>query len=172
MKTVATRIYELKQQITNCIDSGNLTWQYRAEGEFDQLMREAPSGSGFDSGTLLELATDNTLIFQTSFHHMNDNGMYIGWTHHRVVVKAVFGGISLRVTGENKRDIKEYIGEVFYHWLNTEVLTGMTPQLQREEKKRTAAKPKVLDYKPDNMGKATKTKELPALEHDIGSDKK
>jgi hypothetical protein len=164
MKTVATRLSELKQQISNCIDSGNLTWQYRAEGEFDQLLREAPSGSGFDSGTVLELATDNTLIFQTSFHHMNDNGMYIGWTHHRVVVKAVFGGISLRVTGENKRDIKEYIGEVFWEWLNREVLTGMTPQLQREEKKRTAPKPKVLDYNPDKT-KAKEPKQLPALEH-------
>lgn len=162
MKTVAARLSELKQQISNCIDSGNTTWQYRAEGEFDQLMRTAPSGSGFDSGTLLELATDNTLIFNTSFHHMNDHGMYIGWTHHRIVVKAIFNGFDLRVTGKDKRDIKEYIGEVFYQWLSTEVLTGMSKQMQKEEKKKTAGKPKVLDYKPKGYEIEEK---LPALEH-------
>lgn len=161
MKTIATRLSELKQQINNCIDSGNLTWQYRAEAELNEMLKEAPSGSGFDAGTLLELATDNTLIFQTSFHHMNDHGMYEGWTHHHVVVKATFGGFDLRITGKNKREIKEYIGEVFYTWLSKEALTYLPKAIQKEEKKRTAPKPLILDYKPNKE----ETKQLPAIEH-------
>jgi hypothetical protein len=164
MKTVATRISELKQQIANCIDSGNITWQYRAEGELNELLKQAPSGSGFDSGTVLESATDSELIFNTAFHHMNDNGMYIGWTHHRVVAKAVFGGFSLRITGKDQRQIKEYIGEVFYHWLSTEVKDNRPKQLQQEEKVRTSRQPLVLEYQTDK----NKTKELPAIEHKRG----
>jgi hypothetical protein len=168
MKIVATRLSELKQQIANCIDSGNTTWQYRAESELFQIMQDAPSGSGFDSGSSLDECSDSAMIFNTSFHHMNDHGTYTGWTHHRVLVRATFGGFDLRITGKNKNQIKEYIGEVFHTWLSTEVKDYRPKSLQNEEKKRTSAlKPLVLDYK-HGEDKAKPPKQLPAIEHKPG----
>lgn len=82
----------------------------------------APSGSGFDNGTILDndKTRDNRLVFSTSFHHMNDVGMYDGWTKHEVIVYPTFYGYALRVTGRNRNNIKEHISEVFRNFLDTE----------------------------------------------------
>jgi len=89
--------------------------------EFEKAMRDAPNGSGFDSGTKLESATDREMVFTTSFHHMDDNGSYCGWTDHRIIIKSVFSGFRMRIIGPNTRGIKDYIGDVFNNWLNGEV---------------------------------------------------
>jgi len=83
-----------------------------------------PSGSGFDSGTALDLTASrkDRLVFSTSFHHMNDGGMYDGWTSHDVIVKPDLAwGFDLRITGRDRRDIKEYIAEMFTEALRQEV---------------------------------------------------
>lgn len=74
-----------------------------------------PSGSGFDQGCKLsEDSTPERLIFSAPFHHMNDAGMYADWTDHQVIVTASLEhDYSVRVTGRDKRGIKEYIGELF-----------------------------------------------------------
>lgn len=85
-----------------------------------EISNHAPSGSGFDNGTkLCETSTPGRLVFLTSFHHMNDYGTYIGWTTHSVVVTPCFTGFNLRVTGRNKRGVKEYIADTFHHWLSS-----------------------------------------------------
>ena len=75
-----------------------------------------PYGSGFDSGTELvfDISTPEKLCFKTSFHHMNENGYYDGWTDHTVIVKSslVFG-FDFKITGKNRNDIKEYITDCF-----------------------------------------------------------
>jgi hypothetical protein len=75
-----------------------------------------PSGSGFDKGTEFDFdkSNDNRLVFNTSYHHMNGNGLYCGWTDHTVTVTPCFGGIDVKVSGRNYRDIKPYIAETFY----------------------------------------------------------
>lgn len=82
-----------------------------------------PSGSGFDKGTEFDFdkSTDDKLIFITSFHHMNSNGYYCGWSDHTVIVTPCFGGINVKVTGKNYRDIKDYIAETFYTCLTNVV---------------------------------------------------
>lgn len=75
-----------------------------------------PSGSGFDSGTDLELEAckEDKLVFSTSFHHMDEGGGYCGWSEHKVIVTpSLVFGFNLRVTGRDKNGIKEYIHEVF-----------------------------------------------------------
>jgi hypothetical protein len=82
---------------------------------------EFPSGSGFDSGTKLDLdlSTPEKLVFTTSFHHMNPVGYYDGWTDHKVTVRPSLAyGFTLSVSGRNRREIKEYIAEVFHDSLN------------------------------------------------------
>jgi hypothetical protein len=97
---------------------------FMAEERLDGLMSDAPRGSGFDAGTSIDFDASNKdrLVFTTEFHHMDDNGFYDGWTDHRVIVKPdLLFGFSLRITGRNKRDIKDHIGDVFHTWLSEEV---------------------------------------------------
>jgi len=82
----------------------------------DLVLKYLPQGSGFDSGTKLDFSksTCNKLVFNTSFHHMDDFGSYAGWTEHRVTIKPslAFGHI-VSVSGRNRNDIKEYIATQF-----------------------------------------------------------
>lgn len=90
----------------------------------DLVKEHMPSGSGFDSGTELDLdrSTDEMLVFTTSYHHMNEDGMYDGWTEHEVRVKAsLWAEFHLRITGRDRNDTKEYMYEVFGAALSQEV---------------------------------------------------
>lgn len=109
----------------NCERSENNEWLSRHEEMIETLVKNhMPSGSGFDSGTSLDLDASHgdKLVFNTGFHHMNDNGFYSGWTEHRVTVTpSLAGHYHMRVSGRNRNDIKEYIGETFRHSLETDV---------------------------------------------------
>ncbi|HEY5606263.1 MAG TPA: hypothetical protein VIL45_07070 [Thermoplasmata archaeon] len=115
------RLAQLVQQRDNCIKSGNQLWLERCEERIPAIVEAfLPSGSGFDSGTRLDLdrSTADKLVFSTSFHHMNDGGMYDGWTEHEVIVTpSLAGEFNLRITGRNRNDIKDYMGELFDHSL-------------------------------------------------------
>jgi hypothetical protein len=91
----------------------------------DNLVKEhMPSGSGFDSGTTLDLdkSTSEKLVFTTSFHHMNDVGMYDGWTDHTVTVKpSLMFGISLTISGRDRNQIKDMMYDMFAEALKTKV---------------------------------------------------
>lgn len=108
-------------QIRNAIDQDA---RDRWQDKLDAIMNTAPSGSGFDNGTTLESVDDQKMVFNTGFHHMNEHGFYTGWTHHKVIVRPCFwSGIDIRVTGKDRRNIKEYIAEAFIHWLKEESAT-------------------------------------------------
>jgi len=79
----------------------------------------SPSGSGFDSGTTLaDKSTENKLIFETAYHHMNSVGFYDGWTEHKVTIAPDFlWEYDIRISGRNKNQIKDFIGDVFQVFL-------------------------------------------------------
>jgi len=89
------------------------------------LTREyMPSGGGFDDGTTLmpDASTGELLVFRVSFHHMDDNGSYDGWTSHEVKVKASLAAeIDVSISGENRNEIKDHISECFQEALRTEI---------------------------------------------------
>ncbi len=110
----------------NCV--GNLVVSLVADEAHEQITRLVsqymPSGSGFDSGTELDFdkSTPNKLVFNTSFHHMNEHGYYTRWTEHQVVATPCFCfDFSLRVTGRDHNGIKDYIYETFQHALTSRV---------------------------------------------------
>lgn len=112
------------QAIENCRKSGNEEWQVKHEATINSLVDDyMPSGSGVDNGTKLDdSSTPNKLIFTTAFHHMNDGGMYDGWTEHSVIVTAdLASGFELRVTGRDRNDIKDYLGELFHQVLDSDI---------------------------------------------------
>ena len=108
----------------NCVKSGNVEWRRKhSEALRDLTSEHLLSGSGFDSGTTfdLEWSKPERLVFNTSYHHMDDSG-YIGWSEHDVVVvPSLAFGFDLRVTGRDWRGIKEYIGECFQCALDIEI---------------------------------------------------
>jgi len=71
-----------------CEARDNQDWYKKHSDRIEEIMKSAPSGSGIDCGTTLveEDCTDNKLVFQFSFHHMDQNGMYCGWSEHTLTV--------------------------------------------------------------------------------------
>jgi hypothetical protein len=126
METKLYREIALKlTAIENCEKSGNTEWHLKHSDAVNQLVKDhMPSGGGFDSGTHFawEKSTPDKLVFETSFHHMNENGFYDGWSDHVVTVKASLAfGFTVTVSGPNRNDIKDYIAETFHFALNSEV---------------------------------------------------
>ena len=105
-------------------DSACRDWEQKHLQRVEEVVREyLPRGSGFDNGTTisLEASTSEKLVFDTSFHHMNEGGMYDGWTSHQVVVRpSLVFGFSIRVTGKNRNEVKDFIAAAFEQALNEE----------------------------------------------------
>ncbi len=106
----------------NCIQSNNTEWRDRHEETILSEVRDtAPSGSGIDSGTTIDLdaSTGDKLVFTAGYHHMNDGGMYDGWTEHTFTVRPCLAfGFSLTISGRDRNGVKEYLSDIFHEWLN------------------------------------------------------
>ena len=93
----------------------NATWAEIWSSRLDYLESNLlPHGSGFDAGTTIDRDKSNAtkLVLHTSFHHMDDDGMYDGWTEHTVTITARLDhGFDAKVSGRNRNDIKDYIAE-------------------------------------------------------------
>src|SRR6266704_3653238 len=73
----------------NCQKSDNIEWLDKHEESIEYLVKNfMPSGSGIDSGTKIDLdeSTSEKLVFHFGFHHIDENGMYDGWTEHTLTV--------------------------------------------------------------------------------------
>ena len=123
-----TKVYQALASLVDArqrsIERGNDEWVGKHEERIADIVSEhLPSGSGFDSGTVLDLdeSKPDRLVFVTSFHHMTEHGYYDGWTGHNVIVTpSLAHGFNLRVTGRDRNEIKEYIEETFQYALDTE----------------------------------------------------
>jgi len=79
------------------------------------LVHALPHGSGIDTDLDLSNSTPQRLVIMFGFHHMNDNGMYDGWTNHSVIVTPCLqNGFSLRITGKDRNGIKDYLADLFH----------------------------------------------------------
>lgn len=110
----------------NCVSDDdvsrhNTVWFERHSKRLELIEENClPSGSGIDNGCSIDLVRSkpDRLVIETSFHHMNDGGYYDGWTEHEVIVTpSLQFGLNLRITGRDKRDIKNYLYDVFYESL-------------------------------------------------------
>jgi len=113
----------------NCIARNSVEWEERHEETIDQLAGFLPHGSGVDCGCKIDLdaSTGEKIVINTSFHHMNENGMYDGWTEHTITVTpSLIHGISLSISGRNRNDIKEYLHDLFH--------TALTDIIDYDEK--------------------------------------
>jgi len=101
----------------NCIKSGNKEWEDRHANNLEDLVKKyLPRGSGFDNGTKFnwDESKDNKLVFDTAFHHMDENGYYDGWTEHKIIITPdLMNDFNIKITGKNRNNIKEYINSCF-----------------------------------------------------------
>lgn len=111
--------------IANCRKSNNGEWLDKHSENVEFLCKNyMPSGSGIDSGTKIDMdkSTPEKLVFYTSFHHMNDCGMYDGWTEHTITVRASLQfGIDISIGGRDRNQIKEHLHDTYHHALHQKV---------------------------------------------------
>lgn len=123
VREIASRIIAIQ----NCRKSGNTEWEYKHTQFLHYIEKNLlPSGSGIDSGTKIDIdrSQPNRLILSTSYHHMNDDGCYDGWTNHDIVVTASLAfGFDVTVRGPNRNAIKDYLSELFHSDLQREIDT-------------------------------------------------
>jgi len=108
----------------NCQRNYREEWKEKWEKKIEEIMKTAPHGSGIDTGITfdIEKSTPDKLVFYFSFHHMNECGFYTNWTDHKAIVTPSFtGDYYLQITGRNQNDIKDYLADIFYTWLDEEI---------------------------------------------------
>lgn len=114
------KLYGHIQAYFNCMDTGHKYWEQKHMETIDNMLVALPNGSGFDQGVKLNLPACSTrllkekIVFEFSFHHLNENGYYDGWTDHTLIIRPAFqGGYHMHITGRNKNGIKEYFRDIF-----------------------------------------------------------
>ena len=98
--------------------------------ELHELSNLLPSGSGIDSGCAIdeEKSTKNKIVIHSSFHHMDENGFYCGWSEFTVTAIPDFmNNFNLKIVGNNAiypafSDIKDYLYELFRESLNENIV--------------------------------------------------
>jgi hypothetical protein len=139
--------------IENCKDRGNDEWLEKHRLRLERIMDWAPSGGGIDSGTKLdmELSTPNKIVFHTSFHHMDENGGYDGWTEHTVTVRpSLLWNFDISISGRNRNDIKEHLHDTFQWFLERpEMVDSGYTEKQWADARLIAAAPELLDWAMD-----------------------
>ena len=117
MKTLAQALSQALVAKKNCDQRNDHIWSDKWQERIDQLCKLLPSGSGIDNGTYfsINLSSEEKLIFGTQFHHMTEDGYYDGWTTHTVTVTPTFLGIAVKVGGQNRNDIKDYLQDIYFH---------------------------------------------------------
>lgn len=132
------------ESLANCLASNNAEWRARWESNAEDLtLNFMPSGSGIDCGTKLDIdasLAQGKLVFTLSYHHMNENGMYDGWTEHKAIVSpSLAHGFELKITGRDRNQIKEYLHETLHFCLSKEIaqdVNGEYYDVELRERKR------------------------------------
>jgi hypothetical protein len=85
------------------------------ETAIDEFLELLPSGSGIDSGVQFDWnSTPEKLVFNFSYHHMNEVGYYEGWTEHKLIITPCLQhGYKLKITGRDRNGIIDYLYDTF-----------------------------------------------------------
>ena len=107
----------------------NAEFEVEKYDKLQELAEYLPSGSGIDSGCTIdeENSTKNKIIIHSSFHHMDENGFYCGWSDFTVTVTPDFvNDFKLKIVGNNAiypafSYTKDYLYELFRESLNENI---------------------------------------------------
>ena len=110
------RYYSALAQAIQWYNDTTEDFKGQAEDKIRALEKQLPSGSGIDSGSHVNInkSTPQKIVIDTAFHHMDGNGYYDGWTEHKIIITPCLKyGYSIRITGRNKKQIKDYLYDLF-----------------------------------------------------------
>lgn len=120
-RTLAYHIASTIQARKNCQASGNTDWHDKHDDTLRWIEKNLlPSGSGIDCGTKIDddSSRSEKVVLTFSFHHMDENGCYCGWSDYRCEVTPSFSGIDCRIVGRDRNMAKEYLGDTFHYALS------------------------------------------------------
>lgn len=86
---MTTPLYKALAQAISAISRCNPEWSEKYRDHLESFERNhLPHGSGFDAGCKVDLdkSTPDKIYIDFSFHHMDLNGFYCGWTDHTVKI--------------------------------------------------------------------------------------
>lgn len=136
---MSTTVIKALANAFHVLSTSNGMHRERWSAILDDIEENLPSGSGIDCGTKInrERSTSERIILSTSFHHMNDGGMYDGWTEHTITVEpSLLFGLNIKISGRNRNDIKDYLADVYREALEAEYVF---PPLEAWEPKQANA---------------------------------
>lgn len=101
----------LVQARKTCIESSNNEWAVKHGTTIARLVsNHLPSEWKIDVNS----SHADKLVFEGSYHHMNDVGYWDGYTDHTIVLTpSLLSDFNLRISGRNRNEIKEYIHDIF-----------------------------------------------------------
>lgn len=94
------------------------------DDQLTKLEKLLPHGSGIDCGCKIdrEKSGSKKVVITFDFHHMNNAGYYDGWSSYRLTVTPVlWGDFYIKITGQNKNYIKDYLYDLFDSVLSEQI---------------------------------------------------
>jgi len=96
--------------------------------KLNELLDKLPTGSGIDAGSTIafdECKWDK-IVFNSSYHVMDENGFYDGWIDFQVIVRPSFTGFDLKIKPLRRKKyfndyLHDYIFDVFWDALDSEI---------------------------------------------------
>jgi hypothetical protein len=126
--------YKVYQKIAQCVDARltcikreNTAWIAKHEETIEEMIKEyMPHGSGIDGKTTIDYdkSKSDKLVFNSSFHAMNENGFYEGWIDYILSVSpSLIHGFILSIVGQfgQRQDIKDYLYDIYRDALQQEI---------------------------------------------------
>jgi hypothetical protein len=106
------------QARANSIKSNNTEWEIKWKERICSLAHNfLPSGAGIDKGSWVNMDTSHAerIVIHLSYHHMDGNGYYDGWTDHTIIATPSFWNhVNLRISGRDRNEVKEDLHAAFY----------------------------------------------------------
>lgn len=131
---VIERIATILKAYHTCDELKAKEWKNNHRDTLEDIAKNyLPSGSGFDSGSHIDIDDSNgidCIILETSYHHMSEYGFYCGWSEHRITIRPTFNGpdweIESDYSGVDDEDFyqdgfEEYLDDTLYHYLTQEI---------------------------------------------------
>jgi hypothetical protein len=115
-KSISSAISALK----NSEEKTSIVWVRNWKDYLGRLNNLLPSGSGLDAGCEIDTSnsTPERIVILLSYHGMDENGGYVGWTEHKVIITpSLHFDINLRITGSDKFMIKDYLHDIMHDCL-------------------------------------------------------
>ena len=130
--TIIAELSSRQQAVLHCLKTCNREWEVHS-GVMRDLLDLLPHGSGIDGEWCFDSKglkhPDREIVLRCAYHSMNDVGMYDGWTHFKVTIRATFSGADVQVTGRFPKkyaDSREYLEEVIEDAVNQEIEVEIT----------------------------------------------